>query len=145
MVFVKNCNFFHLFISGKIGHENELHDMLEENNACFDYKKTCEKVDKIGMFWKNLNFSTFLTSCFLFSWPILPKEKKLEKWLFLDQNHGLIPFGKIPMFQIFELLVFYSLERRYFVLEYRKTHFAGLYYLKTKSWKNGHFWTKTMG
>ena len=85
MVFVKNCNFFHLFISGKIGHENELHDMLEENNACFDYKKTCEKVDKIGMFWKNLNFSTFLTSCF------------------------------------------YGLESRYFVLQYRKTHFPGLY------------------
>ena len=27
-----------------------------------------------------------------FSWPILPKKKKLEKWPFLDQNHGLTPF-----------------------------------------------------
>ena len=35
----------------------------------------------------------------------------------------------------------YSLERRFFVLEYSKGDFPGL----KKSWKNGHFWTKTMG
>ena len=29
-----------------------------------------------------------------FSWRILPKKKKLEKWLFLDQNHGLTPLQK---------------------------------------------------
>ena len=52
--------------------------------------------------WKNDNFSTFWTSCFC------------------------------------------SLERRFFVLEYRKRHFPGLYFLKNKSWKSGHFWTRTM-
>ena len=53
--------------------------------------------------WKNVNFSTFWTSCF------------------------------------------YSLERWFFVLEYRKRHFTGLYCLKNESWKNGHFWSKTTG
>ena len=53
--------------------------------------------------WKNVNFSTFLTSCF------------------------------------------YILETRFLVLEYRKRHFPGLYCLKKTTWKNGHFWTKTMG
>ena len=53
--------------------------------------------------WKNVNFSTFLTSCF------------------------------------------YILEKRFLVLEYRKRHFPGLYCLKKTTWKNGHFWTKTMG
>ena len=55
------------------------------------------------------------------------------------------PFGKMSIFRLFELLVFYSLERRFFVLEYRKRHFPGMYFLKNKSWKNGNFWTKTMG
>ena len=50
--------------------------------------------------WRNLNSSTFSTSCL------------------------------------------YSLERRFFVLQYRKRHFHGLSCLKKQSWKNGHFSTK---
>ena len=46
---------------------------------------------------------------------------------------------------IFWTSCFYSLERRFFVLKYHKTHFPGLYCLKKKSSKNGHFWTQTMG
>ena len=42
------------------------------------------------------------------------------------------PFGKMSIFRLFELLVFYSLEKRFLVLEYRKSHFHGLYYLKKK-------------
>ena len=41
------------------------------------------------------------------------------------------PFGKTSIFSLFELLVF-GIERRFFVLEYRKRHFPGLYYLKKK-------------
>ena len=37
---------------------------------------------------------------------------------------------------------FYSLERRFFVLEYRKTHFSGLYCLKRKDRNKSSFWTK---
>ena len=42
------------------------------------------------------------------------------------------PFGKMSVFRLFEILFFYSLERRFFVLEYQKTHFPGLYCLKKK-------------
>ena len=50
--------------------------------------------------WKNLNFSTFETSCF------------------------------------------YSLKRRFFILEYRKTHFPGLFCLKKKHGKMANFGQK---
>ena len=43
-----------------------------------------------------------------------------------------IPLGKMSIFRLFDLLFFYGLERRYFVLEYRKRHFPGLYWLKKK-------------
>ena len=56
------------------------------------------------------------------------------------------PFGKMLIFRLFELLVFFSLERRSFVLQYRKKYFPSFYCLqKKKGWKNGHVWTKTMG
>ena len=55
----------------------------------------------------------------------------LEKWPYLDQNHGLTPFKKLQ-FSIFWTSCFYSKERRFFVLEYRKNHFPNQYYLKKK-------------
>ena len=54
------------------------------------------------------------------------------------------PFAKMSIFRLFERL-FYSLERCFFVVEYRKRHFPGLYCLKKICWKNGHFFSKTMG
>ena len=68
----------------------------------------------------------------------------MEKWWFLDQNHGLTPLEKCPFFNFLNLF-FYSLERRFFVLEYRKGHFPMLYCRKKKRWKNGHFRANTMG
>ena len=66
-----------------------------------------------------------------------------------------LPFWKKYHFFDFKTSCFYSLERRFFALEYRKRHFGDLYWLKKqvgkisifepKPWKNGHFWTKTMG
>ena len=41
-------------------------------------------------------------------------------------------FGKMSIFRLFELPVFYSLEKPFFVLECRNRHFAGLYCLKKK-------------
>ena len=41
-------------------------------------------------------------------------------------------FGKVSIFGLFKGLFFYSLERRFFVVEYRKIHFPGLYCLKRK-------------
>ena len=42
------------------------------------------------------------------------------------------PFKKMSIFRVFEPLFFFSLERRFFVLEYHKTHFSCLYCLKKK-------------
>ena len=58
-------------------------------------------------------------------------KKKFEKWLFLDQNHGLTPLEKCQFFDCL-IFFFFGLDRRFFVLEYRKTHFPGLYCLKRK-------------
>ena len=95
--------------------------------------------------WKNVNFSTFLAAGFyslegrffvleyrIRHFPALYcKKKKLEKWPFLDQNHWLIPLDKRQFFDFFNCL-FLCLERRFFVLDYRKRHFSGLYCLKKK-------------
>ena len=95
----------------------------------------------VNPFRKNLNFSTVLTSSF----------HSLERRFFhleylkthfpgvycLKQKDGKManfgpkpwanPFGKNLTFSTFSTFCFYSLERRFFVLEYPKTHFPGLY------------------
>ena len=50
---------------------------------------------------------------------------------FLNQNQGLTPW-KNDKFSIFKTFCFYRLQRRFFVLQYRKRHFPGLYCLKKK-------------
>ena len=42
------------------------------------------------------------------------------------------PFEKMSIFRLFELFVFIAQKGVFFVLEYRKRHFAGLYCLKRK-------------
>ena len=69
--------------------------------------------------------------------------KKLEKWPLFDQNHGLILWKNVNFLTVCTSC-FRNLERRFFVLEYPKRYYPGLYFPKNKSWKNGHFWTKTM-
>ena len=66
----------------------------------------------------------------LFLSPILPKMKRWKKIPFFDQNHGLTPLRKAN-FTIFLLLFFlYSLERRFFFLEYRQRLLPCLFCLK---------------
>ena len=61
----------------------------------------------------------------------MPKKKKLEKWPFLDQKHGLTRLEKMSIFRLFELHVFIAKNGVFVVLEYRKKQFFfGLYYLK---------------
>ena len=52
------------------------------------------------------------------------------------------PLGKMSIFLTFWTSCFYSLERRFFVLEYRKRHFPGLYCLKKKVGKMAIFGQK---
>ena len=124
-----------------------------------------KKSSKNGHFWtktkgnpfgKKANLSPFSTSCFyslerrFFALEYRKRhfrglyclKKKIENWPFLDQNHGLTPSENVN-FSTFSTFCFYSPKSRFFVLEYRKSHFPGLYSRRKKSWKNGHFLTKT--
>ena len=47
--------------------------------------------------------------------------------------------GKMSIFRLFEFFFLYSLDRRLFVVEYRKRHFPGLYCLKKKNGKMAIF------
>ena len=53
----------------------------------------------------------------------------------------VIPFGKMSVFRLSELF-FYRLQRRFFNVEYRKTHFPGQYCLKKKVGKMANFEAK---
>ena len=97
--------------------------------------------------WKHVNFSTFWTCCFYslqrrflgleyhtrhFPGLYCQKQKKVIKnshsW---SKTIGQL-LGKNPYFSTFWTCCFYSRERRFFVLEYHKRHFPGLYCLKKR-------------
>ena len=94
---------------------------------------------------KNVNFSSFWTSSFYSlekrffvleyhkgHFPSLYwVKKKVEKWPFLDQNHGLTFLEKCQ-FLTFWSCCFFSLERLFLVLDYHKRHFPNVYCLKKK-------------
>ena len=62
--------------------------------------------------------------------------KEMEKWEKFDKNH------EKPQFFDFFFFFSYSLQSRFFVLEYRKTHIPGLYCLKKKDGKMAIFGPK---
>ena len=59
------------------------------------------------------------------------------------------PLWKDLDFSTFSTSCYYSLQRRFFALEYHKTNFAGLHILKKKRWKMANFgpkpWTIPFG
>ena len=54
------------------------------------------------------------------------------------------PFEKMSIIRLFKRLFFYSLERRFFVVEYHKRHFPGLNRLKNKVRKMAIFRAKRL-
>ena len=62
--------------------------------------------------------------------PILSKKKKVGKMAIFEPKPWVNLFGKMSIFQLFELLVFIALKVVFFVLGYRKRHFPCLYCLK---------------
>ena len=64
---------------------------------------------------------------------MFPKKKKVGKMAIFGPKPWVNPFGKMSIFRSFDLLFFYSLERRFFALEYCIRHFSGLYFLKKKT------------
>ena len=57
--------------------------------------------------------------------------KKLEKWPFQDQNHGLTTLKKCQFFDFLNFLFLYP-RKIFFVQEYHKNHFRGLYCLQKR-------------
>ena len=55
------------------------------------------------------------------------------------------PFGEMAIFGLLELFGFFNLDRRFFVLECRKRHFPGPYYLKKKKLQKLPFLSKSYG
>ena len=62
---------------------------------------------------------------------LIAKKKNFKNWPFLDQKPGLTSLEKCRFFDFLEFF-FYSLDRRFFVLEYHNRHFPGLYCPKKK-------------
>ena len=107
--------------------------------------------------WKNVSFSMFWIFCFysLEKRFLVVKyrkrhfpglyclKKKVGKLAIFGPKPWVNVFGKMSIFLTFWIFFcFYSLERRFFVVKYRKRHFRGLYCQKKEGRKNGHFWTK---
>ena len=95
----------------------------------------------VNPFGKMSNFQLFETSCFYSlerrffvlecrkrHFPgLYCLNKKVGKMAIIGPKPWVNPFGKMSIFRLFETSSFYSLERRFFVLECRKKHFLGLY------------------
>ena len=106
--------------------------------------------------WKNINFPSFWTCCFYSlerrffvleyrkrHFPILYRlKKKVGKMAIFGREPWVNPVWKMSIFFTFWTSCFYSLERRFFVLEYHKRHFPGLYCLKKKVGKKAIFGPK---
>ena len=85
------------------------------------------------------SFQNIIKDIFL---AYIAKKKNLDKWPVLDQNHGLTPLEKSQFFDYSELL-FLQPRKAFFVLEYHKRHFPGLYCLRKKAGKMASFGPKT--
>ena len=105
--------------------------------------------------WKNVHFLTFWTfsfysleRCFLVleyhktHFPgLYSLKKKIKQRPFLGHKRGLTLWKNV-YFSTFWTFRFYSLERCFLVLEYRKRHFLGLYCLKREVGKMAIFGAK---
>ena len=72
------------------------------------------------------------------------RKKHLEKWPFLDQIQGLTPLEKCQFYDFLNFL-FFTASKRVFSLQNIVKDIFLPFITKKKSWKNGHFCTKTIG
>ena len=97
----------------------------------------------VNPFGKNVNFSTFWTSCIYSlerrfnvleyrkrNFPCWYCLKKLGKMVIFGSKAWVNPLWKNGHFSTFWTSCFYSLRRRFFLLEFPKRHFPGWYCLK---------------
>ena len=76
-----------------------------------------------------------------FSWPIFSKKQKLEKWPFVDQNHGLTPFEICQFFDFLNFL-FSQPTKTFSRSRMLSKTFSSPILPKKKSWENGNFGAK---
>ena len=74
------------------------------------------------------SFQNIIKDLFL---AYIAKKKKLQKWPFLDQNQRLTALEKCQFLDFLDFL-FLQPRKAFFVQEYHKRHFPGLYCLKKK-------------
>ena len=105
----------------------------------------------VNPFGKNVNFSTVWTSLFYSlerRFFVLEYHKRHFPNLYCLKNKvgKMAIFGPKPWenvnFSTFWTSCFYSLERRFFVLEYHKRHFPSLFCQKRKDGKMVNLWPK---
>ena len=69
-------------------------------------------------------------------------KKKVRKMAIFIPKPWVNPFGKTSIFFVFLNFFFLKPRKAFFVLEYRRRHFPGLYYLKEKVGKMAIFGPK---
>ena len=72
----------------------------------------------------------------------MAEKKNVAKMAIFRLKPWVNSSGNISIFRLFERVVFFSLERRFLVLKYRKAHFSGLLCLKIKVGKMAIFRSK---
>ena len=116
----------------------------------------------VDSLWKNDKFSIFWTSCFYSlerrsfvleyrkrHFPgLYCLKKKVGKMAISWPKPWVNPLGKMSILRLFELLLLKP-RKKFFVLEYRKRHFPGLYCLKKNLEKMAIFgrkpWVNSFG
>ena len=92
------------------------------------------------------SFQNILKDIFL---AYIAQKKKVGKMAIFGPKPWVNPLGNMAIFRLFGLFYFYSLDKRFFVLEYHKRHFPGLYCLKKKVGKMAIFrpkpWVNPLG
>ena len=120
--------------------------------AIFGPKPWVNPFAKMSIF-RLLELFVFIAQKGAFSFQIIVKvifltnialQKRLEKWPYLDQNHGLTPFENLQFFRHFELLVFIAQKGIFSFQNIVKIIFL-TNIVEKKCWKKGHIGTKTMG
>ena len=93
---------------------------------------------KLLFLWPTKMFFHSRISWNTFSWPMLPKIKKMEKLPIFDQNHGLTPLEKIQVFDLLNFL-FLSSSKSVFSFWNIVKHIFLRFCLLPKPWTN-LFW-----
>ena len=150
---LEKCQFFYFlnflflqlrkaFFRPRISRKLEKWPFLDQNHGLAPLEK-CQFFDFLNFFFTQPRRTFFRSrvSQKPFSWPLL-LIKKGGKMAIFGAKLWVKPLWKNVNFSIFWISRFYSQERCFFALEYRKRHFPDLYCLKKKVGKMAIFDSK---